>query len=259
MRYYIIDAFTDQIFKGNPAGVCVLPAWLPDEVMRDIAMENNLSETAFAVKEGERYGLRWFTPSAEVDLCGHATLATSFVLFSFYEAGPEPLEFQTRSGILKVEKKGDFMEMNFPARPPKPTEFNAEMKKAVGSVPVVAAYENYNLMLELESEEDVKTIEPDFAAVKELPYHGLIVTAKGRDSDFVSRFFAPVVGVNEDPVTGSTHTTLVPFWSERLNKKELVARQLSKRGGTLYCRNGGDRIFIAGEAALYLTGELSLR
>lgn len=257
MLYYVVDAFSDKIFGGNPAGVCVPDSWPEDELMRQITRENNLAETAFVVGKGPRYQLRWFTPAVEIDLCGHATLGTAFVLNRFYDA-PPLMEFETLSGLLTVEAKGDLLEMNFPARAQRPVEVDQRMKDAV-EAPIVGAYGGYNLMLELEDEKAVRDLRPDLAAVRSLTeYHGLIVTAAGSDCDFVSRFFAPGLGIDEDPVTGSTHTSLVPFWAERLGRDELTARQLSRRGGSIFCRNAGERVYISGRASLYLTGELRL-
>ncbi len=225
--------------------------------MQNIARENNLAETAFVVGEGPGYHLRWFTPSVEIELCGHATLATAFILNRLYD-GPSFMEFETLSGLLTVEAKGDLMEMNFPARQQAAVEVDERMKRAV-PVPIDSAYGGYNLMLELQNEEAVRNLTPDIGAIKNLSeYHGLIVTAAGRKADFVSRFFAPNLGVDEDPVTGSTHTSLIPFWAQRLGKNELVAQQLSRRVGTVFCRAAGERVYISGRASLYLTGEINL-
>ena len=259
MRYYMVDAFADEIFSGNQAGVCVPDAPLDAVVMQSIAAENNLSETAFVVKNGGRYDLRWFTPSVEIELCGHATLATAFVLSTIYDTAASFFEFSTLSGILKVARVGDLLEMDFPVRPLIDTAVTEEMSRAVG-VPIRGAYGGYNLMLELADEETVKNLKPDIAAIERMKeYHGVIVTAKGESCDFVSRFFAPNVGVDEDPVTGSSHTTLIPFWSKRLGKTEMIARQLSWRGGTLRCKDAGERVLIAGKACLYMTGEIHLK
>lgn len=258
MRYYIVDAFTDKVFGGNQAGVCVLDAPLKTETMQNIAMENKLSETAFAVRNGVHYDLRWFTPVVEDELCGHATLATAFVLSTLYDKEAPSFEFHTLSGVLTVARSGELLEMNFPVRTFAETGITETMRNAVGTT-VLKAWSGYNLMLELPDEETVRNFQPDIAAIKKLTdYHGLIVTAKGDSCDFVSRFFAPLVGVDEDPVTGSSHTSLIPLWSQRLGKAEMTARQLSKRGGTLYCRNAGDRVLIAGKACLYLTGEIHI-
>ena len=259
MRYYLVDAFADAIFTGNQAGVCVLDAPLDAAVMQKIAMENNLSETAFVVKNGAHYDLRWFTPTVEIELCGHATLGTAFVLATFYEPDAKSFEFHTMSGVLKVARAGDLLEMDFPVREQTEIAVTEAMRNAVGA-PVLGAYSGYNLMLELENEEAVRKLQPDIAAIKRLrEYHAVIVTARGESCDFVSRFFAPCVGVDEDPVTGSSHTVLIPFWAKCLGKKEMVARQLSKRGGTIYCRDASDRVIIGGRACLYLTGEIHLK
>lgn len=258
LPYFVVDAFTDKLFSGNPAGVCALPSWPDAGLMQNIARENNLSETAFVVGGGPDYELRWFTPAVEIELCGHATLATAFILCSFFGAGRETMKFSTQSGILSVEPKGDLLEMNFPARQQSRVEIDARMTKAV-SVPVLGAYAGYNLTLELEDEKAIRELSPDLEAVRGLSeYHGLIVTARGENCDFVSRFFAPNMGIDEDPVTGSSHASLIPFWSERLGKTEMLARQLSSRGGTLHCRQAGDRVYIAGQAKLYLTGEIQI-
>ena len=261
MKYYVVDAFADEVFHGNQAGVCVTDAPLETGIMQKIAAENNLSETAFVVKNGTHYDLRWFTPAVEIELCGHATLGTAFVLSSLYDAAAPSFEFHTLSGVLKVSKTrhpvaGELLEMDFPVRPLIEIAATEAMSAAVNA-PVRAAWGGYNLMLELENENTVKNLEPDIAAIKNLrEYHGVIVTAKGESCDFVSRFFAPNVGINEDPVTGSSHTTLIPLWSKRLGKTEMTARQLSKRGGTLYCKNAGERVLIAGKACLYMAGEI---
>ena len=258
MKYYVVDAFSEKVFGGNQAGVCVMDSWPDDCVMQDIAAENNLAETAFAVKNGPFYDLRWFTPAVEIELCGHATLATAFVIFSFIEKDSESLEFHTMSGVLTVTKQGGLYRLDFPVRSQQKTDITEQMKKAAG-VDIKGAYAGYNLTLELEDEEAVRTLDPDISELKKMKeYHGVIFTARGNSCDFVSRFFAPNMGVNEDPVTGSSHTSLIPFWAKRLNKEEMTAKQLSKRGGTLYCRNAGDRVFISGGACLYLSGEIHI-
>ncbi|MDR1732888.1 MAG: PhzF family phenazine biosynthesis protein [Synergistaceae bacterium] len=258
MRYYAVDAFTEELFKGNPAGVCVPEEPLAEELMQKIAAENNLSETAFVVRNGSRYDLRWFTPLKEIELCGHATLATTCVLSTFYDRTAENFEFSTLSGILKVQRRGDLYEMDFPVRPVSKISVSEAMKAAVG-VPIRSAWSGYSLLLELNDEKAVRDLKPDMAAVKRLEdWHALIVTAVGESCDFVSRFFAPNFGVDEDPVTGSSHTTLIPFWAERLGKQEMTARQLSRRGGVLHCKNAGSRVLIAGKAVLYMKGEITL-
>jgi len=256
MKYFVVDAFTDERFKGNPAGVCLLEEWPDDRVMQNIAFENNLSETAFVVKRDKHYDLRWFTPEVEVDLCGHATLASAFVVSAFADTGESAMRFETKSGLLVVTKTGDIYEMDFPARKPRQTELTLQMSQALG-VPVLEAHISRDLLLLVESEQQIRDLNPNFTLLQQLPDgFAVIVTAKGERVDFVSRFFAPGAGVPEDPVTGSAHCTLIPFWSERLNKKSMVARQLSARGGLLFCEDCGTRVKIAGKAVLYLQGEI---
>jgi len=258
MKYYIVDAFNDKVFKGNAAGVCLLEEPLEEGIMQNIASENNLAETAFLLKQGDIYSLRWFTPEHEIDLCGHATLASAYVLFRFMENGAEPLSFTTRSGILKVKKNGETLELDFPSRPPKEITVTDLMKKAVGGK-VLEAYLARDLVLVLENEKQVEQTVLDLKLAAQIPdYYGIIITAKGEEADFVSRFFSPNAGMSEDPVTGSAHSTLIPFWSKRLNKKKMLAYQLSKRGGILHCQDKGERVGIAGTAVLYLTGEIHI-
>ena len=257
MKYDIfqIDAFTNEPFKGNPAAVVPFDAWPADDVMQNIALENNLAETAFFIPDGDNYGLRWFTPTVEMDLCGHATLATGYVIFEILGIDKKILRFQTLSGELTVEKEGDRYVMDFPSRPASPVEAPAGLIEAIGAEPKEVLKSN-DYLLVFENEAQVKAIKPDFAALKKLASRGVIVSAPGETSDFVSRFFAPAVGVDEDPVTGSTHTTLIPYWAERLGKRELFARQVSQRGGELFCEFKGDRVKIAGNAVTYLKGEI---
>ncbi len=257
VSFYQIDAFTGIIFRGNPAGVCMLDSRLPDETMQAIAAENNLAETAFLVKSTTTYELRWFTPEIEIDLCGHATLASAFVIFNFYEPELDRIDFETRSGLLSVEKTGARLAMNFPARPASPCDIPAALTEGLGERPLeVRCARDY--LAVFESEAVIHTMKPDIMRLAALECVGIIATAPGSSCDFVSRFFAPRVGVPEDPVTGSSHCTLIPYWSERLGKKELHARQLSKRGGELFCRDQGERVSIAGEAVLYLKGTIVL-
>jgi len=256
MRYYVVDAFAESLFKGNPAGVCLLDEWLDDAVMQNIAQENNLAETAFVVNRGGYYDLRWFTPEIEVDLCGHATLASAFIISNFVDKRAVDIDFHTISGVLPVKKLDDLYELNFPARMPKQIDITPLMEQAAG-VPILGAYLSRDLLLLLDSEWQVAQLQPDFNLIAKIPdCLGLIVTATGDYVDFVSRFFAPNAGVPEDPVTGSAHSTLIPFWADRLSKNKMVARQLSKRGGMLHCEHCGDRVKIAGKAALYLEGEI---
>lgn len=259
MKYYVVDAFTDEIFKGNPAGVCVLNEWINDNIMQKIASENNLSETAFVVKNDTSYDLRWFTPKAEIDLCGHATLGTSYVISSFVDVGIEDMIFNTASGILKVKRKDDLYEMDFPLREPENIELSKGVISEIIGIEPAELYLSRDLFVVLESEKQVEKLTPDFSKMIELDKGlGVIVTAKGTDVDFVSRCFYPKLGVNEDPVTGSAHSNLIPFWAQRLNKDEMIAKQLSKRGGTLYCKMAGNRVKISGKAVHYMTGTINI-
>ena len=258
MKQYVVDAFTETIFHGNPAAVCVLDSWLPDELMANIAIENNLSETAFVVKEGERYHIRWFTPGGEVDLCGHATLGTSFVLTRFFEPEAEELVFTSMSGELRVRKRGDLLELDFPSRKPRPVPCTEDMRRLVHGLPA-QAYLDRDLILVLEDETSVRDYVPNYTAIAALEDGmGLFITAPGKDYDFVSRTFFPKIKINEDPVCGSAHCNLIPYWSERLNKDVLTAYQASPRGGVLYCENRGDRVLIRGHAVLYSEAELHI-
>lgn len=255
MKYYVVDSFADEVFKGNPAGVCVLDGEIASELMQNIAMENNLSETAFTYKVGERYKLRWFTPGFEINLCGHATLATAYVIFEFVEPKRKIVEFETLSGVLTVERKGELYEMSFPKLMPEKITVTDDMIAALGVAPV-EAYSERDLYVVLENEEAVKAFVPDYAKLCTLEkWLGIVVTAKGGDSDFVSRYFCPELDL-EDPVTGSSHSSLIPLWSEKLGKDVMVAKQLSKRGGVLYCENSADRVKISGRAVLYMRGEI---
>jgi len=265
VEYHIIDAFTDKLFGGNPAGVCLLDKWLPDDVLQNIAMENNLSETAFLVKQKDYYDLRWFTPGIEVNLCGHATLASAFVLFDDTERAAGKLEFKTASGILSVTKQDGLLYLDFPSKPVTPCPVYNTFEKALGVKPS-AAYKAMDFLVLLDSEETLRSINPDFFTLAQIKSEagldtddfGIIVTANGESCDFVSRFFAPHVGIGEDPVTGRAHCSLTPFWSGRLGKTKLVARQLSRRGGLLFCEDCGERIKIGGSAVRYLKGEIKL-
>jgi PhzF family phenazine biosynthesis protein len=253
---YQIDAFAARAFAGNPAAVVPLDAWLPDDVMLNIAMENNLAETAFFVAGVTGYDLRWFTPAVEMDLCGHATLASGFVLFNILGASDDVLRFQTRSGELTVEKQGPRYTLDFPSRPGSAAEAPLGLIEALGGATPKEVLKSRDYMLVYENEAEVKAIEPDFSALAKLDAHAVIVTAEGDDADFVSRFFAPAVGIPEDPVTGSAHCTLIPYWAEKLGKNELFARQISRRGGEVFCELQGDRVKIGGSAVLYLKGEI---
>lgn len=251
---YQVDAFTSELFGGNPAAVCLLGDWLTDERMQAIAMENNLSETAFLVREKNSYAIRWFTPRSEIDLAGHPTLAAAFVIFELVEPGAREVRFNTRkSGRLAVRRDGDLLRMDFPAQPPRPCEAPTALVDALGVSPLWALRARDYLVV-LESEDAVRALRPKFSLIETLDTLGVIVTAPGRNVDFVSRFFAPGEGIPEDPVTGSAHTTLVPYWSSRLEKPNLHALQLSPRGGELFCVDRGERVEIAGRAVLYLEG-----
>ncbi len=254
---YQVDAFTSRLFGGNPAAVVLLEEWLPDDVLAAIAAENNLAETAYVIPARDCMRLRWFTPKVEVDLCGHATLATADVLFRHCFPAQEQLVFETKSGPLTVRRRGDLLAMDFPARPGKPVPVSDLLVSALGRRPR-EAYMARDLMAVFDAEPDVRGIEPDPGRLWELDAFAIIVTAPGAEVDFVSRFFSPRAGIPEDPVTGSSHCTLVPYWAARLGKTELAARQLSRRGGELYCGLRGDRVEIAGRAVEYLRGEITV-
>jgi PhzF family phenazine biosynthesis protein len=252
------DAFAAELFKGNPVAVVPLKEWLSDEIMQQIAAENNLSETAFFIPEGDHFHIRWFTPMTEVNLCGHATLATAHILFNELNFQDELISFNSQSGILTVKKIEDKLQLNFPADPVKLEETNPEFSKALGSQPIAEYKGNTKHLLLFDSEESIRNMKPNFHLLKQTNARGIIVTAKGKTVDFVSRFFAPKVGIDEDPVTGSAHTLLVPFWASRLNKTEMTALQLSERGGQLWCTLSGNRVLIAGKAVTYLRGEIEV-
>ena len=257
MRQYIVDAFADRIFEGNPAAVCLPECWSGEERMLQIAQENCLPETAFLVREGERWGLRWFSPGGEVDLCGHATLAAAYVLFRFVEPGADRAVFQTKSGALTVTRQGELLEMDFPAYSLKPLEVTDAIVDALGARPA-EVWRARDLVCVFDRPEDVSGLKPDLEKVKALKGALLQVTAPGTGTGFdcVSRTFAPKMGLPEDPVCGSGHCHVVPYWAQRLGKTQLKARQASPRGGTLYCRLEGDRVFLAGRAVLYARCEL---
>ena len=254
--FFEVCAFTNRLFAGNPAGVCLLDdGWLPDNTMQQIAAENKLAETAFVVTRGERFGLRWMTPTVEVDLCGHATLASAHVLFRHRAFGGETLVFESQSGELRVTREGQRLVLDFPSR--SGAEINAPeaLAAALGAVPS-AVLDGRDYVAIFEHEKAVANVRPDFAAVAALDRQGVVVTEPGDECDFVSRYFAPAAGIPEDPVTGSTHCTLIPYWSKRLGKLELHARQISRRGGELFCEDRGERVRIGGEAITYIEGRL---
>jgi predicted PhzF superfamily epimerase YddE/YHI9 len=257
LKLFQVDAFTDRPFHGNPAAVVPLDSWLPDATLQAIAAENNLSETAYFVKQGERYHLRWFTPTCEVKLCGHATLASAWVLWEKLGERAPLIRFDTRSGELRVTRDGAWLWLDFPADPARPCEAPPALVAGLGRAPrevLVAG----NYVAVYDDEAAVRALKPDFRVLATLENHGVIATAPGADCDFVSRFFAPKFGIDEDPVTGSAHCTLAPLWAERLGRRNLRARQISHRGGELRCEAAGDRVRIGGQAVAYLAGEIEL-
>ena len=259
MKYYIVDAFAEELFAGNPAGVCILDKWIDDTLLKNIAVENNLSETVFVVKNGSNYDLRYFTPDGtEIDLVGHATLASAHIMFSFYEKDANIINFSTKGGMLNVKKGTDKYEMDFPAFAIKQVTVSSQMEKTIGVKPV-EAWMGRDLVCILENEDLVCNAKIDLTEAIKLDGMLLHITAKSQKYDCVSRTFGPKVGISEDPVCGTGHCHIVPIWSEKLNKKSIVANQASKRGGTLYCEKNGDRIKLSGKAKLYLEGEIYTR
>jgi PhzF family phenazine biosynthesis protein len=259
IRLFQVDAFTSQLFSGNPAAVCPLEQWLPEDLMQNIAMENNLAETAFYVRQDDGFGIRWFTPTVEVDLCGHATLAAAFVIFELEEFDGKAVRFvSTRSGELTVTKNGDLLTLDFPSDAYTKADFTQEILAGFDLKPKEIYRGKTDIMLVFDTEEEIRNLQPDFTQLAKVPARGVIVTAAGEHCDFVSRFFAPQSGINEDPVTGSAHTTLTPYWFARTGKQVLHARQLSPRGGTLTCTYKDERVLISGNARLYLQGEIEI-
>lgn len=258
LKIFQVDAFAKETFAGNPAAVVPLDEWLPDETMLQIAGENNLAETAFFVKSGDRYEIRWFTPTVEVNLCGHATLASAHVIFNELGMESEKIDLHShRSGELSVTKDGEKLVLDFPAYPVKEIEPMAELALSLGIVPLKTWESQKNMLIALvESEHKVRDLSPDIHRIAQLRYDEIIVTAKGETCDFASRMFAPRIGIPEDPVTGAIHCSLIPYWAEQLGKNELFARQVSKRGGELYCELAGDRVRIGGNSVTYLRGEI---
>ncbi|MQX53495.1 PhzF family phenazine biosynthesis protein [Alcanivorax sediminis] len=257
MKLYQVDAFTSSLFGGNPAAVVPLDGWLDDCLLQNIALENNLSETAFIVPDEQGYALRWFTPTVEVDLCGHATLAAAWVVFNALGFPGERVRFSSASGPLFVSRDGNRLTLDFPARPGTPILDRQPLEAALG-IQIATALQARDTLVLLDSAEQVSNFQPDLHAIAQLDTFAVMITAPGDDCDFVSRFFAPAKGVPEDPVTGSAHCTLVPFWAERLGKTQLHARQVSARGGELFCALNGDRVSLSGDACCYLKGELLL-
>jgi PhzF family phenazine biosynthesis protein len=258
LPFYQVDAFTSKLFGGNPAAVVPLEKWLDDVTLQNIAAENNLSETAFFVKEGNHYHIRWMTPVNEVPLCGHATLAAAFVIFNHIENNLQQIKFSSQSGELVVDREGDVLAMNFPSHKPVPVALSEEIKNCFDRIPLEVYNSRFYLMIVFDSEEYIRSYEPRVELIKKIQPHAVIITAKGNDVDFVSRMFAPNEGIDEDPVTGSAHSVLIPYWSEKLGKKNFRALQVSKRCGELYCEDLGERVKISGKAVLYATGSLFL-
>jgi len=262
LTIYQVDAFTNRLFSGNPAAVIPLEEWLNTETMQQIAMENNLAETAFFVPSGENdidFEIRWFTPALEINLCGHATLASGYIIFEYLDFKKPQLNFSCKSGKLSMEKRADVYVMDFPAWKPEIfPEYPEDLKSILGVEEIVGVYKNRDIVVELMDENAVKKCSPDFGLLKNTGYK-VIVTAPGKDEvDFVSRFFAPSAGINEDPVTGSAHSQLIPFWAEKLNKNKMFAKQLSQRGGELECKFWGDRVTMAGQCVFYMKGEITI-
>lgn len=260
IKFYQVDAFTDRLFAGNPAAVCMLDDWLPDALMQQIAMEHNLSETAFIVPMGNDFGIRWFTPVMEVDLCGHATLAAGYVLFTQYHYADVEIRFHSlHHGLLKVQREEDLYYLDFPADRIHSSKSAPEiLTKCLGINPREIYMGKSDLIAVLQNEKEVRNLQPDFTEMRKLDVRGLIVTSAGEHVDFVSRFFAPQAGIDEDPVTGSAHTTLIPLWQDKLGKNKFKAQQVSRRGGYLECELKGDRCLIGGNAVLYSTGDIHI-
>ncbi len=262
LQIYQIDAFTNKVFGGNPAAVIPLQQWLPDTLMQQIAMENNLSETVFfvpATSNNIDYDIRWFTPEMEINLCGHATLASAWVIFNLLNFNKPVLKFNCKSGLLVITKKDDFFSMDFPSwKPERLDVYHDSLQEILGAVEIVGVYKYRDLLVELASEKEVKNCHPDFTLMKK-HFEEIIITAPGDKVDFVSRFFAPAAGINEDPVTGSAHAQLIPFWSEKLGKNKLDALQLSPRGGVLFCEQINEqRVIISGQCIFYMKGEITI-
>jgi PhzF family phenazine biosynthesis protein len=261
LALYQIDAFTDKLFSGNPAAVVPLPEWIDVDLMQKLAFENNLSETAFIRPSNNGkadFEIRWFTPQVEINLCGHATLASAFVVFKYLNFDKPEINFNSQSGILKVTRKDNLIKMNFPSW--EPNQLNdppVNLREALGGVDIKGIYRNRDLLVELVDEDAVQNCTPDFSLVKKSGYK-IIITAPGEKVDFVSRFFAPTAGIDEDPVTGSAHSQLIPFWSKKLNKTTMSALQLSKRGGTIFCEQKDDRVIMAGHCVFYMKGEFEI-
>lgn len=262
LKLYQIDAFTSSLFKGNPAAVIPLKKWLPTELMQQIALENNLSETAFIVQSNEKgvdYDIRWFTPAVEINLCGHATLASAYVIFEILKTKKKKIVFNCKSGHLVITKNKKTILLNFPSwKPERITEYPAELAVVLGNPEIVGVYKYRDTLVEVANEEAVQNCNPDFTLMKKY-FDKMIITAPGNEVDFVSRFFAPGAGINEDPVTGSAHSQLIPFWNDKLGKKKMTAKQLSQRGGELICEQiSNERVLMGGQCVFYMKGEITL-
>ncbi len=258
LTLYQVDAFADKVFAGNPAAVIPLEKWIDDELMQRIAMENNLAETVFFVPHGNDFDIRWFTPELEINLCGHATLASAYVLYEFLGYKKEAITFHSKSGPLYVSRDGKTIKLDFPSwKPERIDEYPDELLASLGNPDIVGVYKYRDFLVELNNEEAVRNCKPDFTLLKKTGGM-VIITAPGKEVDFVSRFFAPTAGIDEDPVTGSAHSQLIPFWNYKLGKNMMNAKQLSKRGGDLYCEQKGDRVIMGGECAFYMKGEINV-
>jgi len=256
---YQIDAFTNKLFGGNPAAVVPLESWLDDQLMQKIAAENNLAETVFFVPKNEGYHIRWFTPELEIDLCGHATLASAFVLYEYLGYSKPQLIFYSKSGELVITPDGDKLQLNFPSRMPvRVTEYPEQLLPGLGITDPLGVYKSRDYVVEVATAKEVLSVNIDIALLNQIDVIGIIVTAPGKDCDFVSRFFAPNCGIPEDPVTGSAHSSLIPFWAEKLDRNKLHAKQISKRGGELWCENRGERVTMSGNCVFYMKGEINV-
>lgn len=255
---YQVDAFADKVFAGNPAAVIPLEKWIDDELMQQIAMENNLAETVFFVAKGNDFDIRWFTPELEINLCGHATLASAYVLYEFLGYKKPTITFHSKSGPLYISRDGETIKLDFPSwKPERIDEYPEELLTSLGNPDIVSVYKYRDFLVELHNEEAVRNCKPDFTLMKRAGGM-VIITAPGKEVDFVSRFFAPTAGIDEDPVTGSAHSQLIPFWNYKLEKKVMNAKQLSKRGGNLYCEQNGDRVIMGGQCVFYMKGEINI-
>lgn len=254
---YQIDAFANKSFEGNPAAICPLDEWLSDELMQSISAENNLSETAFFIKTNDGYHIRWFTPTHEVDLCGHATLASAYVIFNILKYEEKEILFESKSGVLSVKKNNDWLEMDFPSQAPIQCPMPEKILNAFDEKPI-ECLKSEDYIVVFENEESILNAKPDLLHLSGLDLRGVVITAKSKKYDFVTRFFAPNYGINEDPVTGSAFTQLIPYWSHKLNKQSLIAKQISKRSGEVRCMDSGERVKISGKAAKYMTATIEV-